>query len=184
MINAKDGVDVFREYVVILDAKSVMEGLGMRFSEILNRLTGISCPVFGVSWIPAETERDIARKLIIYLEPRRVLYSEYEYETIYPCVASVTEIKNYLTLVLQALNENSKLNPYIRSMRNACNKFLNKCPDRDDFRRYAGIEGNISNWIFTSAIGELRCNFGIMIGQISKVYGLDVKDDLAQIIPE
>lgn len=47
----------------------------MRFTELLNRLTGISCPVFGVSWNPVDTERSIARRIIIFLEPRRVLYS-------------------------------------------------------------------------------------------------------------
>ena len=49
---------------------------------------------------------------------------------------------------------------------------------------YACQPGNIDNWIFTSAIGELRGVFGVMIGQIAKAYGLDVEDDLAQIIPE
>ena len=44
----------------------------MRFTELLNRLTGISCPVFGVSWNPVDTERSIARRIIIFLEPRRV----------------------------------------------------------------------------------------------------------------
>lgn len=34
----------------------------MRFPEMLNRITGISCPIFGVSWNPAETERTAAQK--------------------------------------------------------------------------------------------------------------------------
>ena len=142
----------------------------MRFTELLNRLTGISCPVFGVSWNPVDTERSIARRIIIFLEPRRVLYSAYDYESVCPCITSVTE--------------QSELNAYVRSMRNACNKFLSKCPDKKEFRCYACQPGNIDNWIFTSAIGELRGVFGVMIGQIAKAYGLDVEDDLAQIIPE
>lgn len=68
-------------------------------------------------------------------------------------------------------------------MRNACNKFLSKCRDDDSFRHYAMMTGNIENWIFTSAIGEMRGVFGIMIGQIASSYGIDVEDDLAQIIP-
>ena len=36
---------------------------------------------------------------------------------------------------------------------------------------------------FTSVIGKLGV-FGVMIGQIAKAYGLDVEDDLVQIIPE
>ena len=156
----------------------------MRFTELLNRLTGISCPVFGVSWNPVDTERSIARRIIIFLEPRRVLCSAYDYESVCPCITSVTDIKNYLTSELQNIDEQSELNAYVRSMRNACNKFLSKCPDKKEFRCYACQPGNIDNWIFTSAIGELRGVFGVMIGQIAKAYGLDVEDDLAQIIPE
>ena len=94
----------------------------MRFSEIMNRLTGISCPIFGLSWNPVDTERSIARRIIVFLEPRRVLYSAYE--SVCPCITSVTEIKNYLTSELQQIDENSELNFYVRAMRNACNKFL------------------------------------------------------------
>lgn len=156
----------------------------MRFSELLNRLTGISCPVFGISWNPVDTERSIARRIIVFLEPRRVLYSAYEYESVCPCITSVTEIKNYLTSELQQIDEKSELNSYVRAMRNECNKFLSKCPDSKKFRCYACESGNIDNWIFTSAVGELRGVFGVMIGQIAKAYGLDVEDDLAQIIPD
>lgn len=109
----------------------------MRFSELLNRLTGISCPVFGISWNPGDTDRSIARRILIFLEPRRVLYSAYEYESVCPCITSVSEIKNYLTSELQQIDEKSELNSYIRAMRNACNKFLSRCPDRKDFRCHA-----------------------------------------------
>lgn len=156
----------------------------MNFSELISRLTGISCPVFGISWKPVDTERSIAKEIIIFLEARRVLYSKYEYESVYPCITSVTEIKNYLTLKLQQINEKSLLIPYMRAMRNACNNFLSKCPDSQEFHHYACRSGNSYNWIFTSALGELRGIFGIMIGQIAKGYGLDVEDNLAQIIPE
>lgn len=156
----------------------------MKFTELPNRLTGISCPIFGVSWNPIDTDRSIARRIIVFLEARRVLYSEYQYESVCPCIISATEIRNYLTLELQSIDENSELNGYVRSMRNACNKFLSKCPDKKEFRCHACESGNIDNWIFTSAVGELRGVFGVMIGQIAKAYGLDVEDELAQIIPE
>lgn len=177
----------FRQFcaiIIFINSSNIQWRPTMRFTELLNRLTGISCPVFGVSWNPVDTERSIARRIIIFLEPRRVLYSSYDYESVCPCITSVTEIKNYLTSELQNIDEQSELNAYVRSMRNACNKFLSKCPDKKEFRCYACQPGNIDNWIFTSAIGELRGVFGVMIGQIAKVYGLDVEDDLAQIIPE
>jgi len=156
----------------------------MKFPDLLNRLTGISCPVFGVSWNPAETQRSIARRLIIFLEPRRVLYSAYQYESVCPCITSVIEIRNYLTSELHKIDDSSALSSYVRGMRNACNKFLTRCPNDAGFRCQACRAGNIENWIFTAAIGELRGTFGIMVGQIAKAYGIDVEDDLAQIIPE
>lgn len=177
----------FRQFcaiIIFINSSNIQWRPTMRFTELLNRLTGISCPVFGVSWNPVDTERSIARRIIIFLEPRRVLYSAYDYESVCPCITSVTDIKNYLTSELQNIDEQSELNAYVRSMRNACNKFLSKCPDKKEFRCYACQPGNIDNWIFTSAIGELRGVFGVMIGQIAKAYGLDVEDDLAQIIPE
>lgn len=155
----------------------------MKHTEFFNRLTGISCPVFGVSWNPPESQRKIARKIIIFLESKRVLYSPYEYETVHPVISSVLEIKHFLTSELPNINEKSELQSYVRAMRNACNKFLSKCRDDDDFRNNAVRPGNINNWIFTSAIGEMRGVFGIMIGQIASSYGIDVEDDLAQIIP-
>lgn len=156
----------------------------MKFKKLLHRLTGITCPVFGISWSPVDTDRVIAQRIIIFLEPRRVLYSAYQYESVCPCITSVTEIKNYLTSEIQSIDAKSELNAYVRSMRNACNKFLSKCPNQKEFRCYACQSGNIDNWIFTSAVGELRGVFGIMIGQIAKAYGLNVEDEFAQIIPD
>ena len=37
---------------------------------------------------------------------------------------------------------------------------------------------------FASALGAMRGTFGTMITQIASAYGLDVKHDLATIIPE
>lgn len=45
------------------------------------------------------------------------------------------------------------------------------------YRKFIGISK-------ISAYGELRGVFGVMIGQIAKAYGIDVEDELADIIPE
>ena len=37
----------------------------MTFNDIKERLTGISCPCFGISWSPTETDRTITRKMIL-----------------------------------------------------------------------------------------------------------------------
>lgn len=156
----------------------------MQFKELVNRLTGISCPVFGISWNPPELERSIARQIIIYLEARRVLYLDLDYESLNPCIISVTEIRNYLTSELSKVDEKSKLDEWIRAMRTACNQFLNRCRDDNNFRKNAYYPGSFEYLIFVTAVGELRGTFGVMIGQIAKAYGIDVQDELASIIPK
>ncbi len=44
----------------------------MKFSEIANRLTGISTPFVVASWQPVEMEIAAARRVIAFLEDRRV----------------------------------------------------------------------------------------------------------------
>jgi hypothetical protein len=45
----------------------------VRFQEIAARVTGFSTPVFGVSWSPSEPEVTAARRVVTFLEDRRVL---------------------------------------------------------------------------------------------------------------
>ena len=52
----------------------------MTFKQILSRLTGISCPVFGIQWNPPEPEITVAQRVISFLEDRRVLYNPFDLE--------------------------------------------------------------------------------------------------------
>jgi len=69
----------------------------MKFSEIANRLTGISTPLGGASWEPAELEIGAARRLVAFLEDRRVLYDPGQLEVPSHCVQSVLEIRRCLS---------------------------------------------------------------------------------------
>jgi len=72
-------------------------------------LTGISCPIFGVSWNPPIDQRAIARKLILYLESKRILYADLNDEFACSCVKSVLEIKSYLTNQIADVTEGPEL---------------------------------------------------------------------------
>jgi len=157
----------------------------MKFSEIKERITGISCPVFGISWNPPVAECNTAKRIIRFLEDRRVLYNPSEMENPIHCVQSIFEIRKFLNTELQSLSEKSKLFDPIKAMRISCRKFLDKMNVEDDrFLDHASTWGHWASWTFASALGELRGNFGIMISQIATLYGIDVEDDLASIIPE
>ena len=60
--------------------KRLTDWLRMKFEEIAKLLTGISCPVFGLQWSPTEADCVVARRMIRFLEDRRVLYVPYDVE--------------------------------------------------------------------------------------------------------
>ena len=69
----------------------------MKFEEVLSRITGFSVPVFGVSWNPPQPEVVAARRVLAYLEDRRVLYNPYHLEVEDQCTSSVLDIRRLLT---------------------------------------------------------------------------------------
>jgi hypothetical protein len=156
----------------------------MKLQEIMNRLTGISIPVFGISWNPPEPQVTIARRVITFLEDRRVLFIASEMETPDHCVKSILEIRQFLTNELASLDSSSELSSSLRAMRAACRKFLNIVGDeRGEVIKYGGHSGHWASWVFNGAIGELRGVFGIHIARIAAHHGLDVEDELASILP-
>ena len=79
----------------------------MKFSEIANRLTGISTPLGGVSWQPNDLEVSAARRVIAFLEDRRVLYAPDELDVPFHCVHQVLEIRHFLSSELGKLDTKS-----------------------------------------------------------------------------
>jgi hypothetical protein len=158
----------------------------MQFKEIVNRLTGISCPIFGISWNPSETDRAIAQRAVTFLEDRRVLYSPSEIELPDHCVQSVLRIREFLTNELTRLHSRDSMAESFRAMRSACRKFLNAVQAEDDNRivHFANSPGHYASWEFNQALGELRGIFGVQVARLAAQYGLDVENDLAKILPE
>ncbi len=169
---------------------------GMKFPEIPARMTGFSTPVFGISWEPATSDVRVARKVLTFLEDRRVLYVEGDREIADYCVASVVDIRRFLTDVLGDGGIADDLADHLRAMRTAGRRFLDRLqidPDRDDaaelgtpamrYRGWDPYDWAPHSWPLPQALGEFRATFGIHIGQIAAKYGIDLEDDLAMILP-
>lgn len=155
----------------------------VKFKEIAQRLTGISCPVFGVSWTAPEAEVTIARRVITFLEDRRVLNAPGSLESPDHCVESMFEIREYLTKELQGLVAGEELEASLRAMRAACRKFLDRTREADrPIRRALHLNG-WESWIFFSVLGEMRGVFGMHVAKLAAQYGLDVEDGLASVLP-
>lgn len=156
----------------------------MKFSEIANRLTGISTPLGGISWQPTDLELSAARRVIAFLEDRRVLYTPESLEVPSHCVQSVLEIRHFLSGELGKLDKVSEFADSLKAMRAACRKFMERVgTDGREVILYAHQHDHWASWTFYSALGEMRGAFGVHLAKIAAKFHLDVEDGLASILP-
>jgi hypothetical protein len=156
----------------------------MKFREVLSRITGFSVPIFGIQWNPSEAECVVAKRVLTFLEDRRVLYVPSEMEVPSHGVHSVLRIREFLTSELGRLNGNGQLVQSLRAMRAACRKFLAAVgPEDGPIVRHGFDHGHYASCEFNQALGELRGVFGIYIAILAATHGLDVEQGLAVIVP-
>jgi len=154
----------------------------MKFKEIVSRITGFSVPVFGISWNPPEPEVAVARRVLAFLEDRRVLFNPYYLEVPAHCIQSVLDIRQFVTREIGQLPGESKLGAHLRGIRAACRKFLDNVQP-DSQRRSRPYMLDPSGSEFFTALGELRASIGMHIAAIALMHGLDVEGELATILP-
>jgi len=155
----------------------------VKFREIASRLTGFSVPVFGVSWNPPEPEVSVARRVLAFLEDKRVLFNPYHLEVADQCVQSVLEIRRFLTGEIGQLADDSKLSDHLRGIRAACRKFLDDMPRGHGRILRPHWAGPFESEFFTQ-LGVLRGEIGIRIAAIAVMHGLDIEGELASTLPE
>ena len=143
--------------------------------KLLKNITGISCPFFGISWNPSKTERQKIRKLLTYLEDRRVLFNPYHLEVPIWVSESIIEIRTKLTDLISEFDEESEVVEILRMMRASCRRYLDQTSKLQSKR--------FINDILIQNIIELRSVFGICIAKLSVMYGIDIEVELADIIP-
>jgi hypothetical protein len=151
-----------------------MNKLTISFKQIASRITGISIPIFGVSWNPPESQRDIVRQIFIFLEDRRALYNDFAHELNHEVSKSVFAIRSELTAALKRLPENSEATPCFKAMRAACREYL-------DNARPSGFSGG--PFSFMTELGKLRAIIGIQVSYLAVKYGIDVDGELMRVIP-
>jgi hypothetical protein len=98
---------------------------------------------------------------------------------------SVIEIRRFLTEQLGDLTD-GELAARLAAIRTACRKFLDasRYPDGRPMPIPHGMfHGGYSEWVFTTALGELRGVVGVLIAEIAAQYHLDVDGELVSILP-
>jgi hypothetical protein len=153
----------------------------MTFKELVARITGLSIPIFGISWNPVEADVTIARRVLTFLEDRRVLRDEYLRSDAGPCAASVREVRTKLTQELADI-AHSKLREDLKAMERACRAFLdalqaNGVPEKMDYELSPEQRD-----VFQAALASLRRDFAYHITRIAAQHGLGLHDELAWML--
>lgn len=151
----------------------------MKFERIYKNITGLSCPIFGIQWKAPIIEADEAKKIVIFLEAKRVLFNPVDMEGASHCTSSVINIRSELTKVLQGLPSDSHLAKQLRKMRKACQEFC----DSVGSPNFIQLDHPVQISILKRALFKLRQKCGNSLAEIAVTYGLDVDDELAIIIP-
>jgi hypothetical protein len=162
----------------------------MKAAEILSRINGISTPWGGVSWIPPVPDVQIARRVIGFVEVRRVLFSSYTDEVPDQCIKSVIEIRDFLTETLGQGSMGKELAQCLTLARRACVRFLQKVgrsePSHGEGsgrRLFEERHWGMRDYRFGEALGELRSIVALQIGIVAGNFDLDLEDDLANMLP-
>ena len=149
---------------------------------LLSRLGGFSSPFGGMTLRLPESERDVVRGVIVFLEDRRVLYSPHHLEISSQVVSSLLEIRKELTNALKRVSEESPAAKAFATMRAECRSFLTEDPP--DFRHADHREwrGDMDAGFFAK-LGQLRAAFGRHFAELAVLYDLDLSEDLRSILP-
>lgn len=138
------------------------------------RLTSAEAFGFGLGWEWVESEGEVVRQLIVYLEDRRALYEHHHLEMGYHVVQSVLDIRRELTDTLQRLSADSGAAFSVRAMRDACHNFLRVS------------QGPPPAWGMNEevimALGELRGVFAVYVSGLADHYRIKVHGPLARVL--
>jgi hypothetical protein len=151
----------------------------MEYKKILKNITGISTPLFGLQWSPPVVESDVARKIIVFLEDRRVLYRPEEDEGADYCRQSVEQIRQMLTDKMPDFSSSGDINRLLRELRAQCRRFC----DAIGSQHFPNLPQPVQRSILKRELDKLRLVAGKVVGALSISYGIDVEDELASIIP-
>lgn len=149
------------------------------------RITGISTPLGGLQWAdPGPSDGDVVRRLLIFLEDRRVLFNPTDLEVVSQVEHSVHEIRAECTKTLQALAPKVFAVTPIRSIREGCRRFHDDQAEEfrffGSFGRHRDHDGSPG---FFTALGTFRATIGYQVALLAAHYDIDVEGDLASVLP-
>lgn len=130
---------------------------------MISKINGISTPIGGISWDRVQTDMEILHNLMVFLEDRRALYTDYDREEPRYVDRSIEMIRSEITRLLQ-MNPSPKLSDHLEGLRKLCRDFY---PSKDHYFR---------------DLARFRELFGNQLDIMVEGYGIEIKGDLSKII--
>ncbi len=154
----------------------------MRWSEILARLNQIGIGPVNVGWAPVEADSVRVRRIIRYLEDRRMLFNDCAQEDLRYCVISAEEIRKRLTTELEQLPDNSPLLSYFRAIRTSARMFMDRFPEAT-YPSFESDDRSLQQLAMSIYLGQLRSEIGLQVALMAARWQVDVENDLARVLP-
>ena len=143
------------------------------------KITGVSTPWVGISWAEVESDADIVRRVIVFLEDRRVLYEPLNAQLFFYVGQSANEIRNKLTEALDAGPDAEALAWHLREIRAALRK-LNTDLDRLEHSEVADPTELRERQVL--ALGEMRGRANPLVAALALKYNVEVENELADAL--
>lgn len=162
-----------------------MKRAKVQSQSLASRLAGLSILGFGASWKAPEPERVVVRDVITALEDKRALYSQAVWEEPGHVVQSLFNIRDELTTGLKRVGDNSPAKEAFRIMRASCRDFLTLTSAKA-YEQKRGMMRGDHMWEqeqFFMELGKLRSIFGQQLAVLGYLYGVDIEESLASILP-
>ena len=144
------------------------------------RITGVSTPWFGASWEYRESDADVVRRVLSFLEDRRVLYEPLNAQLFSYVGQSATEIRQMLTQELGTGGlAGEDLIRALKDIRAALRKFMT---DLDKVEQLEGTGLTDPLQIRDRqilALGEMRGHVIPIVASIADKYQIEVEQELA-----
>ncbi len=138
--------------------------------------TGVS-----MTWNRVAGDEPIARRVIAFLEDRRVLFGARHLEDEWACVHSALEIRRFLTDQIGSVKPGGSLDGSLRAMRAAARQFVDAAGPHA--RNFHSLYGGEASTAFGLALGDLRTLVGQQVAILAAAYQLALEPELASICP-
>ncbi|MBC3962874.1 DUF6650 family protein [Pseudomonas simiae] len=154
------------------------------FQWLRENLNGFSTPVFGLSWQPTKSEREVIRKLLVFLEDRRVLYVDERGASSHAVAhhgrpdwlsESVLQIRREANSALQTLEFSPHIASLLSGIQSACRELLDT-PPRVHHR------GPQLTPVSITSLSSWQMSIAAAVAGLAMVYELDLEENLSRLV--